>query len=72
MKNTRKYAPFVKVANKWIRATYPANVGFDFETVGKEYPAYSKQTAIRIYQNWLLASAFGQTTEIRELRPVKN
>ena len=57
MKNVRKYAPHVKVGNKWQRVE------------GKQ--AYNKATAVRIYQNWLLAPYLQGVNETRELRPVK-
>lgn len=67
IKKARLYAPHVKVGNRWIRATWPAT-----ELI-PEHPmsAYKKETAVRLYQNWLLASALGGTSEERSLRPIK-
>jgi len=64
----RLYAPFVKSGNRWIRATYTiTNEGVQKT---KEFSGYYKETAVRVYQNWLLQSALGEVGEIRELRPI--
>lgn len=62
MRKPRKYAPFIKQGNKWIRVTWQD---------GSEKSAFPKEQAIRIYQNWLLAPFLNGINEIRELRPVK-
>lgn len=66
MRNERKYAPFVKVGKRWIRATFTTP-----ENTTHEYQPFRKQTAVRIYQNWLLAPFLNGIDEIRELRPIK-
>jgi hypothetical protein len=71
----RLYAPFFKKSKddkKWIRATFTmTNQGIQ-ET--KEFRGYKKETAVRVYQNWLLAPYLDGVDEIRELRsiPVKS
>ncbi len=62
MKSKAKYAPFVKINGRWQR------VGMD----GKLYSAYSKDTAVKVYQNWLLVASMGLTSEIRALRKVQD
>jgi hypothetical protein len=60
----RLYAPFFKKSKddkKWIRATW---------NDGDLKPAYKKEQAVRIYQNWLLAPYLDGVDEIRELRPI--
>ena len=66
MRKQRKYAPFVKVGKRWIRAKY------NTQENDCEMPAMRKDTAIRFYQNWLLAPFLNGVNEIRELRPVKD
>jgi hypothetical protein len=63
MRKQRKYAPFVKVGKRWIRATWKD---------GENKPAFTKEQAIRIYQHWLLAPVMEGINETRELRPVKD
>lgn len=66
MKTKRLYAPFFKKSKddkKWTRATWKD---------GEFKPAYAKDQAVRIYQNWLLAPFMEGIDEIRELRPVKD
>lgn len=53
----RLYAPFIKQGRNWIRWTWKD---------GENKPAFGKQQAVRIYQNWLLESS----EEIRQLRPL--
>jgi hypothetical protein len=67
MRNQRKYAPFVKVGKRWIRATFTTPEGNTYE-----YQPWRKEAAIRIYQSWLLAPFLNGINEIRELRPVKD
>jgi hypothetical protein len=59
------YAPFYRKAkgDKWIRAT---------RTDGYFMQAYKKDSAVKIYQDWLLAPFLNGIDEIRELRPIKD
>jgi hypothetical protein len=57
----RLYAPFLKRGRRYVRATHQD---------GTEMSAYKKETAIRIYQSWLLAGALGYVSESRSLRPI--
>lgn len=57
----RLYAPYTKVNGKWVRATWKD---------GEERPAFRKEKAVRIYQDWLLAPFMQGIDEIRELRPI--
>lgn len=67
MKGKRKYSLFVKTTDEKGKNHYTRYKRQD----GTEYPAYTKESAIRIFQNHLLASAFGNIAERLELRPVK-
>lgn len=69
MRKHRLYAPFIKIDNRWVRATwlFKREDGANFQL---PYTALRKESAVRRYQNWLLASAMGETQEIRELRPL--
>lgn len=67
----RLYAPFFKKSKddkRWIRATWPASD----KGLVPEHPrsAYPLNTAIRVYQDWLLAPFMEGIDEIRELRPI--
>ena len=70
----RLYAPYVKnEKGKWERAGYSVNVNsVDGIPISQKvvYTAMFKDTAIRRYQNWLLAPFLDGVDEIRELRPI--
>lgn len=68
MRKHRLYAPFIKVGKRWQWATYTMTN----EGVQKTYKftPFKKETAVRVYQDWLLAYAMGNVEEVRELRPL--
>ena len=68
MRKQRKYAPFVKVGKRWKRLTWHCSV----TNTDIEYSGYTKEIAVRRFQNWLLAPFLNGIDEIRELRPVKD
>ena len=74
----RLYAPYIKDGKRWKRATYSIphhiihsdkNISV-IEVKDKEYSAYFKDKAIRVYQDWLLAPFLQGIDEKRELRPI--
>lgn len=67
MKAKRLYSLFVKTTDEKGKNHYKRYLNKE----GKEYPGYTKEAAVRIYQNHLLASAFGNIEERLELRMIQ-